>query len=181
MTMGQRVDKHLEAGMYDISPIDDTEFIAEQEKPGSEQEDVIQFHVSGDPKPQGSTRSFYVKKIDKVVTTHGNKDTKRWQLRIAMEAQCSNEKRSQSFYSGDTRFGYEVTTTFILPRPKSLPKKRQLNTKRPDLDKLIRTVLDGLAKVIIPDDSQVVTIVAAKRYARDDETPGVWVRVVRLR
>ncbi|MGD0056402.1 MAG: RusA family crossover junction endodeoxyribonuclease [Methanomassiliicoccales archaeon] len=179
--MGEpRGEKHRDADTYDISPIDDAEFIIEQERPYDEHEDVIQFFVSGDPKPQGSTKSFYVKKIDKVVTTHGNKNTKRWQLRIAMEAQRANEKRARSFYSGDVCCGYEVTTNFVLPRPKSLPRKRRLNTKRPDLDKLIRTVLDGLAKIILPDDAQVVSIVASKRYTVDDENPGVLVKVVRV-
>jgi Holliday junction resolvase RusA-like endonuclease len=177
----QKGERHRDAEMYDISPIDDTEFIVEQERSCDEHEDVIHFFVSGDPKPQGSTKSFYVKKIDKVVTTHGNKNTKRWQLRIAMEAQRANEKRTQSFYSGDNCCGYEVTTVFVLPRPKSLPRKRRLNTKRPDLDKLIRTVLDGLAKIILPDDAQVVSIVASKRYTTEDENPGVWVKVVRVK
>jgi len=178
---GQKEDRHRDSDMYDISPIDDSEFIVEQERSSDEEEDVIHFFVSGDPKPQGSTKSFYVKKIDKVVTTHGNKDTKRWQLRIAMEAQRANERRAQSFYSSDGCCGYEVTTAFVLPRPKSLPKKRRLNTKRPDLDKLIGTVLDGLAKVILPDDAQIISIVANKRYAAEDENPGVWVKVVRMK
>jgi Holliday junction resolvase RusA-like endonuclease len=180
--MGEpRGEKHRDAEMYDISPIDDTEFIAEQERPVDEMEDAIEFFVSGDPKPQGSTKSFYIKKLERVVTTHSSKDTRKWQLRIAMEAQHANEKRSQSFYSGDSSFGYELTLAFFMPRPKSLPKKRRLNTKRPDLDKLIRTVLDGLTHYILPDDSQVVSISANKRYAAENQTPGVNIRISRLR
>ncbi len=180
--MGRRgEDTRHEADAYDMSPIDDACFSEELERPVGEEDDVIEFFVSGDPKPQGSMKSFYVKKIDRVVTTHGNKDTKRWQLRIAMEAQRANERRGKSFYSGDSCLGYNVSASFILPRPKSLPRKRRLNTKRPDLDKLIRTVLDGLSKVLLPDDSQVVSISARKRYSLDDEAPGVMIRVTRLR
>ncbi|MDH7507983.1 MAG: RusA family crossover junction endodeoxyribonuclease [Methanomassiliicoccales archaeon] len=162
---------------YEASPADDIDHYL----PPDENEDFIEFFVCGDPKPQGSTRSYYVKKIDRVVTIHGNKDTKKWQLRIATEAQHANEKRAVSFYSPDPRFGYEVEAEFVFQRPKSLPKKIILNTRRPDVDKLVRTVLDGLAKVLIPDDSQVVSIITKKRYAVDRESPGVRIAVRRLR
>jgi Holliday junction resolvase RusA-like endonuclease len=181
MTMGeQEREKHRDAEMYDISPIDDTGFIAERERPIGELEDVIEFFVAGDPRPQGSTKSYYIKKLERVVTTHGTKETKKWQLRIAMMAQQENEKRSQSFYSGDNSLGYDLHLVFFMPRPKSLPKKKRLNTKRPDLDKLIRTVLDGLTNYIIPDDSQVVSVSARKLYAIENQPPGVRIRVVRF-
>ncbi len=161
--------------MYDASPVEEAE-LHDQGVEG----DIIEFFVCGDPKPQGSTRSYYIKKINKVVTTHGNKDTRRWQLRIAMEAQHANESRAVSFYSGDKHCGYEVRADFLFQRPKSLPKKRRLNTKRPDIDKLVRTVLDGLAKVIIPDDSQVISITTSKRYSSENESPGVRIKVTRI-
>lgn len=170
-----------EAEMYDISPIDDTGYLAEQERPNGESDDSIEFFVSGEPVPQGSTRSYYIKKLNRVVTTHGNRNTKEWQRRIRDEAERANEKRAVSFYSGDRNFGYSVAAVFIFQRPKSLPKKWKLNTKRPDLDKLIRALLDGLANYLLPDDSQVVHISASKRYGSIDEKPGVRIRVVRLR
>jgi Holliday junction resolvase RusA-like endonuclease len=40
----------------------------------------------------------------------------------------------------------------------------------PDLDKLIRAILDALTGVVWRDDGQVVDIVASKVYA---DTPGV--------
>jgi Holliday junction resolvase RusA-like endonuclease len=41
----------------------------------------------------------------------------------------------------------------------------------PDLDKLCRGLLDGIgqSEVIWGDDSQVVRLVAEKRYAKDEE------------
>jgi Holliday junction resolvase RusA-like endonuclease len=85
-----------------------------------------------------------------------------------------------SFYSPDKCYGYEVETSFVFQRPKSLPKKVWLNTKRPDLDKLIRAVLDGLANVIIPDDAQVISISSEKRYADGPEMPGAEIVVRRI-
>lgn len=160
---------------YERSPVED---MAEG---GSEVEDEIRFFVAGEPQPKGSTRSFYVKKIDRVVTTTTNKNTKQWQLRIATEAQRANESRKTSFFQPDKGSGYEVDALFLFVRPKSLPKKVRSNTKRPDLDKLVRALLDGLADILIPDDSQVVSIKAGKRYIEPGETPGADIRLRRTR
>jgi Holliday junction resolvase RusA-like endonuclease len=156
---------------YERSPVED---LAEDVEA-----DEIRFFVAGDPQPKGSTRSFYVKKIERVVTTTTNKNTKQWQLRIATEAQRANESRSVSFFKPDKDCGYEVEAMFLFTRPKSLPKKVRTNTKRPDLDKLVRALLDGLADILLPDDSQVTSIRAAKRYIEPGETPGAEIKVRR--
>lgn len=160
---------------YERSPVEDIEASM------GEEEDSISFFVAGDPQPKGSTRSFYVKKVDRVVTTTTNKNTKQWQLRVATEGQHANESRGRSFFCSDKECAYEVEATFLFFRPKSLPKKVRMNTRRPDLDKLVRAVLDGLAEILIPDDSQVVYISARKRYINEGETPGAHIRVRRLR
>jgi Holliday junction resolvase RusA-like endonuclease len=74
-----------------------------------------------------------------------------------------------------------VEAHFLFSRPKSLPKKIRMDTKRPDLDKLIRAVLDGLADILIPDDAQVVSISASKRYAAEGEMPGARIMVRKVR
>jgi len=160
---------------YERSPVDD------HMEEGSGTDDEICFFVAGDPQPKGSTRSFYVKKIERVVTTTTNKNTKQWQLRIATEAQHANESRQLSFFRPDKDFGYEVEALFLFSRPKSLSKKIKANTKRPDLDKLVRALLDGLADILLPDDSQVTSIKAAKRYIEPGETPGAEIRLRRTR
>jgi len=135
--------------------------------------DTIEFFVAGDPVPQGSTKAFYIKKLERVVTTHTNANTESWRNRIATEAQHTNELRPQSFFTDDRRMGYEVSLEFVFNRPKSTPKKWRLNTKRPDLDKLVRAVLDGITSILIPDDSQVVRICAGKCYGEADQSPGL--------
>lgn len=158
---------------YERSPVED---VAEE----GPEADEISFFVAGEPQPKGSTRSFYVKKLDRVVTTTTNRNTKKWELRIAMEAQHVNELRRTSFYSAEKRCGYEVEAHFLFSRPKSLPKRSRLNTKRPDLDKLVRAVLDGLADIIIPDDSQVISVAASKGYVPEGGTPGARIRIKRV-
>lgn len=50
----------------------------------------------------------------------------------------------------------------------------ELPAKRPDLDNVVKAVLDGLNTVAFRDDAQVVSLKAQKGYA---ETPGVLVTV----
>lgn len=69
--------------------------------------------------------------------------------------------------------------------PASWPKRRQLAavegrervTTKPDVDNVLKSVLDGMNGVVWRDDVQVVMLTAHKRYAR---TPGVTVEVSAL-
>jgi crossover junction endodeoxyribonuclease RusA len=69
-----------------------------------------------------------------------------------------------------------VELAFMLVKPASAPKKKQTwPVHRPDLDKLVRAVLDALTGSIIIDDSQVVSLVATKEW--ETNGPGVMVMV----
>ena len=59
----------------------------------------------------------------------------------------------------------KVDVKFYVPRPKSLPKKICYATKKPDVDKLLRNILDALKGIIWTDDAQVVSVRADKHYA----------------
>lgn len=75
-----------------------------------------------------------------------------------------------------------VEVDFYLPRPASVkPTKRPLPIVPPDLDKLLRGLLDGIgqSQVIWQDDSQVCEILARKHYA-DDQEPGALVVIKAL-
>lgn len=69
----------------------------------------------------------------------------------------------------------------LIPAPSQSAKRRAAMlageiapTKRPDLDNIVKAVLDGCNKIAFGDDAQVVLISAQKRYA---ETAGVDVRI----
>lgn len=77
-----------------------------------------------------------------------------------------------------------IKIVFVMPRPKATPKTKATPAavKKPDLDKLIRAVLDALTKTdtwagVYADDSQVVTVAAHKRVAELGETPGAMIHV----
>ena len=76
---------------------------------------------------------------------------------------------AQDEYRGKpTKDGVHVILRFRIPPPKR--QTREFPTVRPDLDKLVRAVLDALTGVIFVDDAQVLGLYASKRYS---DTPGV--------
>lgn len=130
---------------------------------------MVSFYVFGEPISQGSLTSFN--------DAHGNVRTKHsnatrlkpWRQIVADVAQ-----RHASMLSG----AVTLRCTFDLPRPKSLAKALlPPMTKRPDLSKLVRAVEDALTSVMYHDDSQVVEIVAKKRYADVDGPIGVLIEL----
>ena len=74
-----------------------------------------------------------------------------------------------------------VRLEFRFDRPKGhwgakglRPSAPAAKTSKPDLDKLVRAVLDGLWPAW-GDDAQVVELTASKRYCGEGEWPGVLV------
>jgi len=129
---------------------------------------MIQFFVAGIPQQQGSSRAFIPKGWNRAVITSDNPKLKGWRQVVAGVAQ---EHRPVVLIEG----GVEISLIFHMPKPTSLAKKGfTLHTKRPDLDKLIRGILDALTGVIWKDDSQVWHVEAMKRYS---DSPGVEVKV----
>ncbi|WP_303162450.1 RusA family crossover junction endodeoxyribonuclease [uncultured Sutterella sp.] len=80
---------------------------------------------------------------------------------------------------GDSPFQGALCVTIVarFPVPVSYSKKRRLAclqasekpAKKPDIDNLVKAILDGLNGIVFDDDAQVVQLSAAKNYA---EVPG---------
>jgi Holliday junction resolvase RusA-like endonuclease len=140
--------------------------------------DSISFFCAGTPEPKGSTRAFVVK--GHAVTTSSNRNLKQWELRIAHEAQSEAAKVGWTFGPDEA---YGLSAAFYFAEPKGHAKKWWYqNTKRPDLDKLLRAVLDGLTNVLFLDDAQVTDFNdISKSYSAPDAgiLPGAEIEVVR--
>jgi Holliday junction resolvase RusA-like endonuclease len=116
----------------------------------------VKFTVYGKPETKGSTRAFVVN--GKAVTTNDNPKTKHWQTLVAWEAQ---RNRPGEIIQG----AVEVKLKFYFIRPKSVSeKKRPHHIVKPDIDKITRSVLDGLKGTIYSDDSVVIKLVVDKEY-----------------
>ena len=117
------------------------------------------FFVKGKPISQGSLtfikgRAIHVK----------GRELALWRGTIAAIARSTNITKIQ--------VGVDMELLFIFNKPKTV--KRNEPFVRPDLDKLIRAVLDGLTGVAYEDDQQVVRLMAQKAYG---ETEGVHIKI----
>jgi crossover junction endodeoxyribonuclease RusA len=74
-----------------------------------------------------------------------------------------------------------MTVTFVLPRPKSAPKRRIWPEVKPDLDKLVRALCDALTQCgAWGDDAQLIKLTATKIYVGNSDVltvPGLIVEV----
>ena len=87
-----------------------------------------------------------------------------WRSAIALHA------RQAGATPQDGAIHMEMTFTMIKPRTVT----RSHPTVAPDLDKLIRAVLDGLTAIAYRDDAQVTAVTAKKAYG---ERPGVAIKL----
>jgi Holliday junction resolvase RusA-like endonuclease len=134
-------------------------------------EKCVEFFVPGIPVPKGSARAFVNRYTGRASVMQTNAERQKpWASLISLKA--------QEAVPHPVSTGCCIHLDFIMPRPKShLNTKGEVkqkcvemeHVKKPDLDKLIRCVLDALTGVIYMDDSQVVLIDAEKGYATEAE------------
>ena len=121
--------------------------------------DAIEFTVYGHPAPQGSSRAFVPKGWTRPIITSTNPKLKPWRQEVTGEAMSLGVKCIEAHVP------VKVRIEFYFERAKSATvKKRPGMTTKPDVDKLVRAILDSLKGVLIHDDSQVDCIIASKRY-----------------
>lgn len=142
---------------------------------------VIRFDVAGVPVAQGS----------KTVAHSGGRtwvrddnDAKLRPWRSTLAAAASEAMVGQAILHGPVR----LVAEFRFPRPRShygtgsnadrLKPSAPFHHKGvPDLDKLLRSVGDALAGIVVVNDSQIVSLSATKSYGE----PGARLRVEEIR
>ena len=127
----------------------------------------VSFFVAGLPKPQGSKRAFMPPNArHPVVVESAGEPLKDWRASVSHAAQ-----EQAVHFAGPVA----VLLAFTFPRPKghfgtgrnsevlkaSAPVR---HTKKPDIDKLSRAVLDALTHIVFADDSAVIELQASKEY-----------------
>ena len=145
---------------------------------------TIELRFMGDPAPQGSKQVSRWGGLREV-----SKKIEPWRAVI--------QYQSEQQYKGPVLCGpVSLEITFVFQRAKNhwstakgkedqlLPSAPLHHTKTPDLDKLIRGLLDPLTTrcggCVLKDDSQVVRLICIKRYASANETIGALVRITSL-
>lgn len=126
------------------------------------------FKLYAKPEPQGSVRAFMIGGRPRLTSDNAKLKPYRHALtQMAMETVSRNAQDAPVAPAG---VPVALTVVWTLAKPKSTPKRVTQPTKKPDADKLLRAVLDSLTGVAYADDSQVVTIMATKRYGAPECT-----------
>ena len=130
---------------------------------------TVEFTVYGEPAPQGSKRHVGGGRM-----IESSKKVKPWREAVKWAA-------IEAGHGGELLEGPLLAVLeFTVPKPKSAPKtRRTYPSKKPDLDKLVRSTMDGLTDAgVWRDDAQVVRLVSEKRYVGDMlDRPGCKVMV----
>lgn len=117
---------------------------------------MISFFVYGRPRSKGSLRAMTSRTTGRVIMIEsGNKNLSAWMKAVKATA-------VEQWPHGPSREAISLEVRFDFQFPK---KKRVHHVVRPDLDKLLRAVLDSLTGIIYADDSQVTQCRISKGYA----------------
>lgn len=129
---------------------------------------VLDARVFGLPVAQGRPRAF--KTPAGQVRVYDPANARDWKRTV--QAQVLTQKPPEPVEGP-----LAVALRFVLPRPRSLPKREVFPAKRPDAENLAKAVLDAMQGVVYRDDSQIVRLTIAKDYG---PSPGVVIRVERV-
>lgn len=125
------------------------------------------FKVLGLPQTKGSGQPFR-RKDGRLGVRNDNPKAKGWERTINAVV--------QSWPHGVQEGAVDLRLVLLLDRPKSISaKKRPEPIVKPDVDKLLRTILDALTGVIYKDDAQVIDVRVRKEYGN---MPGVYGEVL---
>lgn len=134
---------------------------------------IAHFHVDGIPVPKKRPR-FSTQ--GGIVRSYTDKGTRNYEDHVRLTAQAAMGTTEPL----ETPVG--VYLYIRLPIPKSHSKKRtdacseglEKPIKKPDIDNLAKSLLDGMNGVVFKDDSQIVSLHCTKVYASE---PGVDIMV----
>ena len=111
--------------------------------------------------------------------TYTPKATTVYEQAVAASFQLAN---ADAHFRPEKDQALAISVIAYYPIPESHPKYRkererdnvELPTKKPDIDNILKIIMDGLNGVAYDDDKQIVEVTAAKRFR---EVPGVYVSI----
>lgn len=111
--------------------------------------------------------------VGTVVTDKGGAELEAWQELVRVRAISARNAAGQRLV--ERPGAVEVAMIFVMPRPgghwtdsgalTSVGRAQPLPTVKPDIDKMMRSALDGMTGSVVEDDAQLVLARTAKVYA----------------
>lgn len=131
----------------------------------------MKMFIPGVPAPQGSKNGYI--RNGRVVLVESSKKVKPWRETVAQVTRLHCTQPIQGAVS--------LNVVFVMPRTKAMGKKpAPLMTTKPDSDKLLRAINDGMTGIAYRDDSQIVHITCTKRRAAYGEQTGAHVTITEI-
>ena len=136
--------------------------------------DELQIFIPG--KPKGKQRP-------RVVRGHAftPQQTKDYELMIANLYRALHGKMIDGYVSVEIYVLYLVPKSYTKKKQEQIRRRELLPAVKPDIDNIIKIVLDGLNGVAYKDDAQVIEVTAKKVYTFIEQEEGVIVSVEEYR
>jgi len=141
--------------------------------PESSLTQAVRFSVAGKVRPKGRARTSAKNGVRRHYTPQATTEYEN-----AIRAAAIDALGLRPRFNGPV----SVTVTVKCKPPKRTSKKAMLEmlagrlmpTTRPDIDNILKTVADGISKIVIRDDADIVHFVGSKQYAAE---PGIEVLI----
>lgn len=136
----------------------------------------LKVFIPGEPCAQGRPRFSTAGGFDRAYDPAKSRNYKAY-----VKAVCADAAEKQGWlFNTDLPLEVELIAGLSIPSSKSKKWKQaaaegvEKPTKKPDVDNLIKIIMDALSGVIYKDDKQIIKMSVEKRYA---EQPGVTLEV----
>lgn len=126
---------------------------------------IVEFYVPVEGVPKGSKTAHFIEALGRsVIVDSNNKPLRSYESSISAYA--------LEHFDSPVEGPIVVEVAFVRAKKKSAPKTyRPFVTSKPDTDKMLRAVLDGLQGFAYVDDGQVCRTVTSKLYPDGDTYP----------
>lgn len=114
---------------------------------------MIHFIIDLKPVPKARPRFNF-----KTKSTYTPAKTSQFESHIKFHAQCVCQRPLEGALEVDVKFNFVKAKT----------NKKAMHTQRPDLDNLLKGVLDALNGVAFLDDCQIVKLSSEKKFSEKD-------------
>ena len=123
----------------------------------------IMFTVYGDPVAKGRPRFA---KRGNFVQTYTPEKTKTYESEVAMMAKAAMgaSEALEGALEAFIYVTYAVPASYSKKRSEACLSGLEKHTKKPDLDNVVKSVVDGMDKIVFLNDSQITSIHATKVY-----------------